>query len=103
MANPYLKGTIGLDPGSPEDHLALLKAASLVTNIWVVPGGAYPEHTPGVWPFGGALNMERFQASAVYATTITLKKQAEVPRAQLVTGAMRIELEYEGQLVGPLP
>ena len=103
VAHPYVRGAIMLRPGTPADHQALLKAAAMVTRVWIVPGGAYPRATPAVWPFLGANNTGRFQRSAVFATSITLKKQSELDRAQLVSGAMNLEITYEGRLSGPLP
>ena len=103
VAAPYVRGMIGLSPGTPADHLAFLKAAVIVTGVWIVFGGAYPVATPGVWPFNAVDNDGRWQASAIRASSLTLKKQSELSRAELVTGAMNIELRYEGRLVGPLP
>ena len=103
VAHPYVRGSIMLRPGTPADHRALIEAAAMVTRVWIVPGGAYPRNTPAVWPFLGADNTGRFQRSSVFATSITLKKQSELDRAQLVSGAMNLEIGYEGRLSGPLP
>ena len=100
LATPYVRGTIGIDPGDPSDHLALLKAAYQVTNVWIVTGGAFPAGTPGVWPFIGDDNLSRYQLSAIFATSLTLKKQQELRRAELVSGAMTAELQYYGTLAG---
>ena len=103
IAHPYLRGAIGISPGTTEEHRALLQVAVVVEGVWIVLGGAYPEHTPAVWPFHLPDNAGRWLASAVRATSITIRSQKELPRAELITGAMMLELRYEGRLVGPLP
>lgn len=97
LLNPYVRGSIGINPGDPSDHYALLQAAHQVTRVWIVMGGAFPAGRPAVWPFRGDTNLERFQNSAVFATSLTLKKQKEVARAELVSGALNAELQYYGQ------
>ena len=98
LSEPYVKGMIGLSPGTPADHSACLAAAALVTRIWIVTGGAYPKDTPGVWPYIGTTNTARFRNGAIFATTFTLKKQRDLERAALISGAMTAEFQYVGSL-----
>lgn len=98
LLNPYVRGSLGINPGDPDDHLQLIRAAFRVTRVWIVLGGAFPAGTPSVWPFVGETNLARFQNSAVFATSLTLKKQKELPRAELVSGALSAELAYSGRI-----
>ena len=98
LAQQYVRGTVGLSPGTPAEHLALIKVAKLVTRVWIVTGGAYPQSTPRVWPHDAADNDDIWEQTAIFATSITLKKQKELVGAQLTSGAIHMELRYEGRL-----